>query len=318
MKYTQSPRLALAILAGCMLLIAAQVLQANPLQNQLEAFKESDIVFQRSTSYVPFPAIAYLSGSHYGDARVEASDRGESFEYDVDTVSQAAGLPLVIGKRDLLVIGEYLSSSNFDVDGALGDFDVQSFGLPIGWLRQVDPRWQVAGFVMPLGHHSDLGNSDWNWQYMGGAFTRYVQNDDVWWAFGAYVDITTDSEIYIPYLGASWALNRHWTLSAIMPWPAVLYAPTERWLFRFGASPSGASWSISPKSGDAVLNMDAWDLGLGVEYRFTGNFWLGAEAGIGGLRGFRWEGEELEDVDLDASSGPFVSLELKYRPSLDK
>jgi hypothetical protein len=55
-------------------------------------------------------------------------------------------------------------------------------------------------------------------------------------------------------------VTEQWTLSAIMPWPAVLYSPTRDTLFRFGASPSGASWSLREPSGKVSFDLDSWDL----------------------------------------------------------
>lgn len=285
-------------------------------QRTVNAFEQSEIVFQRSISNTPFPPLAFLNVATYSDVEVESRD-GRSLTYDVDRLSQMAAVPFLVSERDALIVGEYVSWTRFnlDVDGR-SKVDVSSIGLPLGWFRQVNPDWQAAAFVMPLGHDADLPRSDWAWQYLGGAFARYVQDERLWWAFGFYFDLGAGEDFYIPYLGASWAINERWTLSAVMPWPALVYAPNERWMVRLGASPSGASWSLDLDNSEVGVNLDAWDVGLGIEHRFAGNLWLGARAGVGGLRGLRLENSKVEEPDIDISSNFFLGLTLNYRPAV--
>lgn len=314
-------RRACPLLGGFAALLSLQPASADDLVARIvDDFRQSEFVFQRSGSLVPFPPVAYLGGSQYGSAEVVRSDRGEAIEYDLTTVSQAAGIPWLVGERDAVVVGEYLSWSEFDLkNGPRDSFSVATVGLPVGWLRQVDPRWQTAAFVMPMGHKASLPDADWSWQVMGGAFARYVQNDRLWWAFGLYADIAPEEDFFIPYLGASLSLNNHWTLSAVMPWPGILYAPDDNWLFRFGVTPSGASWSASPagSNDNVAMNLDAWDLGLSAERRLLKNVYVALEAGVGGFRGLRLQDDAtFEDIDVDAGSSPFVRLQLKLRPGL--
>ncbi len=157
-------------------------------------------------------------------------------------------------------------------------------------------------------------NSDWDWQYLGGAFSRYVQDETLWWAFGFYFDVGSGDDTYIPYIGASWSINERWTLSAVMPWPAIIYSPSPDWMLRLGAAPSGASWSLELEGKNVGVNLDAWDFGLTGEYRFAGNFWLGAEAGVGGLRGLRLDDGNLEEPDVEFSSNAYLRFSVKFRP----
>ena len=66
-------------------------------------FSDSEFVFQRSSSLVPFPPVAYLGASHYGSTEVSGSARGAPIEYQLSTVSQAAGIPWLLGERDAVV-----------------------------------------------------------------------------------------------------------------------------------------------------------------------------------------------------------------------
>ncbi|MDA8962353.1 hypothetical protein N9H37_03260, partial [Congregibacter sp.] len=252
-----------------MTLLGATVCAAqNFVQDTVSAFESSDFVFQRGGSNAPFIPIAYLSARTYGEARIDNALTGETLEFQQQGASAATGIPVLLSSRDALVIGGYLSSNRFATsDGSVDDFRVDTVGLPLGWFGQVNPQWQAAAFIMPLGHQSTQRGSHWSLQTMAGAFARYTPNETLWWAFGLFGDSSPNDSYVIPYVGASWVINPRWTISAIMPWPAVLYAPTQDWLFRLGASPSNAAWSLQPDDNDVSISLDAWDFGVSAERR---------------------------------------------------
>ena len=287
------------------------------IQKTIDDFENSQIELARARSNVPFVPLAFFGASFYDQAKIHGV-RGTSLEYEVTTVYQGAGIPFLIGERDVLLVGEYLNRADFDVnDSSINSFHVTSVGLPVGWLRQVNPEWQAAAFIMPMAHFSSLDNAELSWQYMGGVFGRYVQNEHLWWAGGVFADLSPGGNVYLPYLGASWSINEQWLLSLIMPWPGIYYSPTTDWMIRLGAVPSGASWSVNSEKGEVALNLNAWDFGLGVERRVISNFWASLDAGIGGMRGFSLSGSKVEHVEFDVDSSLYVGLGLKFRPSLD-
>lgn len=287
------------------------------IEKKINAFASSDIVFPRSVSNAPFLPLAVLSARSYGEAQVEFGDSGESIAYTQDGISAAGAVPFLASSRDLLIAGAYLNQVNFSTDEPLiDDFRVRSVGLPIGWLHQVDPQWQAAAFAMPLWHDNNQFDGARSDQLMAGAFARYTKNDHLWWMFGVFGDRNDLDTYFLPYVGASWVINPQWTISAIMPWPSIDYAPNRDWLFSLGASPSSAAWSVRPSSEDVAVSLDAWDFGLDVERRVSGNLWVAARAGIGGLRGVRYSTRDnkLEGADIDVGASGFISLSLRFRP----
>ena len=291
--------------------------QADPafMQRWVQQFEDSEIVLQRGTTNVPFQPLAFVETTHYGESELERAD-GSSVTARQTTLSQGAVLPFLVTPRDALLIGDWVGSTRFDsTSNELDSFNVLSVGLPVGWFRQVNPKWQAGGFIMPLGHKAS--GEDWNWETMAGGFTRYVQNDRLWWAFGLYADFNPGDDIYLPYVGASYAVTDQWTLSAVMPWPAVLYAPNDRSLYRLGGSPSGASWSMDQGNDDIQYELDTWDFGFSAEHRVHGNFWLQGEVGVTGLTGMSIRGDQWEEPDFAVSSSPYVSIGINFRPSVD-
>jgi len=110
-------------------------------------------------------------------------------------------------------------------------------------------------------------------------------------------------------------VNPRWTLSAVRPWPAVLYAPTEDWLFRLGAAPAGATWTVQPGDDDIAVNLDTWNFGLSAERHLAGPAWLALEAGVGGLRGLRFDvgRADFEGGDIAVGSSGYLALSLRLR-----
>ena len=152
---------------------------------------------------------------------------------------------------------------------------------------------------------------------MAGGFARYTQNEKLWWAFDVFADIQPGDDLYLPYVGAVWSYNDQWTFNVIMPWPAIVYSPSQDVAFRLGAVPSGASWQVTNRNEeDVTYNLDSWDFGVSAERRFQGKFWAVLEAGVGGLRGLRVSSGNIEGPDIDISASTFISFSINYRPTL--
>ncbi|MEK9921207.1 MAG: hypothetical protein VW519_11115, partial [Luminiphilus sp.] len=197
------------------------------IERAARAFTESDLVFARSFSNAPFLPVAFLGGTHYGDATVSeegATPETAGRKYRVSSTSQYAGVPFLLSKRSMAVLGEYVSYADFSVDNG-EDFSVTSASIAAGYLYQVNPDWQVIAALVPFYNHSSLGERGKDyWQVMGGAVARYTRNDRLWWLFGVVFDDSDFGTSVLPYVGASLTLNERWSVSAILPWPQVMYA----------------------------------------------------------------------------------------------
>ena len=184
------------------------------------AFTESDLVFARGFSNAPFLPVAFLGNTHYGDATVSeegATPETAGTRYRVNSTSQYGGIPFLLSKRSMAVLGEYVSYSNFTVDNG-EDFSVASASLAAGYLYQVNPDWQVIGALVPFYNHSSLGERGKDyWQVIGGAVARYTRNERLWWLFGVVFDDSDFGTSVLPYVGASLILNERWSVSAIFP-----------------------------------------------------------------------------------------------------
>jgi len=288
------------------------------IERSARAFTESDLVFVRGLSNAPFLPVAFLGNTHYGDAMVSeegATPETAGTRYSVNSTSQYAGVPFLLNKRSMVVLGEYVSYSNFSVDNG-EDFSVASATLGAGYLYQVNDDWQMIGALVPFYNHSSIGERGKDyWQVMGGAVARYTRNDRLWWLFGVGFNDSDFGTTWVPYVGASLILNERWSVSALLPWPQVIYAPNKDWFVSLGAAYSGNSWAVNSTTGAVGLNLSGFDFGFGGAMRLKGPLWLEGTVGVGGLRGLTINDGEVSGPSIDVSSSPFVNISLTFRPS---
>jgi hypothetical protein len=277
-------------------------------------FGESEFVFVRAKNNAPFLPIAWVAATAYQETEFRRPDGGDSnVVFEQTSVTQGAFAPIPIGKRDAIVVGEWLSWTHFGLkNAARDDLEVLSAAIPIGWFQQTNRDWQLAAFVAPLGHKTP--EDSWYWETLGGVFARNIRSDRFSWVVGAYFDVAPLEDFYTPYLGATYIIDQRWTLNAVMPWPSVTYAPTTETLFRLGVAPSGASWSVEPGERRPRLNLTTWNFGLSVEHRLVRSVWLGFEIGVSGLRGLSLVGGDWEPPETKLQNTGFALLTLNVRP----
>ena len=288
------------------------------IERSARAFNESELVFVRGLSNAPFLPVAFLGNTNYGDAMVSeesATPETAGTRYSVNSTSQYGGVPFLLNKRSMAVLGEYVSYSNFSVDNG-EDFSVASATLGAGYLYQVNDDWQMIGALVPFYNHSSIGERGKDyWQVMGGAVARYTRNDRLWWLFGLGFNDSDFGTTWVPYVGASLILNERWSVSALLPWPQVLYAPSKDWFVSLGAAYSGNSWAVNSTTGAVGLNLSGFDFGFGGSMRLKGPLWLEGTVGVGGLRGLTINDGNVSGPSIDVSSSPFINISLTFRPS---
>ena len=170
--------------------------------------------------------------------------------------------------------------------------------------------------LVPFYNHSSLGERGKDyWQVMGGAVARYTRNDRLWWLFGVVFDDSDFGTTWLPYVGASLTLTERWSVSAILPWPQLMYAPSKDWFVSLGASYSGNSWAVNNATGAVGLNLSGFDFGFGGGMRLKGPLWLEGAVGVGGLRALTITDGDVSGPSIDVSSSPFIYLSLTFRPS---
>ncbi len=306
--------------AAALALLSALNARAEGLADALVTrFTQSDFVFPRGNSDVPFLPLAWVSTSYYNDATFTQPGNNAStgIAYRQSSLSEAAIAPIPVGRRDALVVGEWASVTQFRLIDSHQNLNVTSLAVPVGWVRQVNLQWQAAAFLAPLGHTSP--GDGWYWETLGGAFARYTRSERLAWIFGAYMDKAPLESFYTPYVGVTWILDQHWSVGLVLPWPGVDYSPNPDTLLRLGVAPSGASWSVEDPNAQTGgthprVNFDSYNLGLDAEHRAYHSVWVALEAGWSGLRGLTLVGGQYEAPSMHLNGTAYVMLSLKFRP----
>ena len=174
-----------------------------------------------------------------------------------------------------------------------GDFSVKTASIAAGYLYQVDSDRQV----------------------MGGAVVRYTRNDRPWWLFGVVFDDSDFGTTWLLCVGSSLTLNERWSVSAMLPWPQLMSAPSKDWFVALGAFYSGNSWALHNATGAVGLNLSGVDFGFGGGMRLKGSLWLEGAAGLGGLRALTITDGDLSGLSSDVTRSRFTNLSLTFRPS---
>jgi hypothetical protein len=309
-------RLAGVCSALATLFLAAGAQAEGLVESLVRRFTESEFEFLRAKSNAPFLPLAWVTATAYEESEFRIpGNAGPPITFEQTSISQGAFAPIPLGERDALVIGDWIAATRFELHNApREELDLLSVAVPVGWIRQQSPDWQIAAFVSPLGHHTN--EDDWYWETLGGVFARRTASDRVAWIFGAYFDVAPLEDFYTPYVGATFVLNERWSINAVMPWPGVTYAPSPNTYFRFGVVPSGASWSIETDGRRPRMNLTAWDFGLSVQQRLYKSIWLGAEIGVSGIRGLSLVGSDFEEVEVDLDETGYGLVTINFRPGV--
>lgn len=303
-----------SLIAMALLVFANEGHAEGLVESLVLRFSQSDFEFLRARSNVPFLPVAWVSATEYEASQLNpTNDALPTLSSQQSAVSQGAFVPIALGQRDILVVGEWLSWTQFDLDPG-EELEVVSASVPIGWIQQSSPDWQIAAFVAPLGHKTH--GEGWYWETLGGVFARNMHRDRFAWIIGAYFDVSPLEDFYIPYLGATYIFNERWTLNAVMPWPAIMYAPTADTLLRLGVAPSGSSWSIEPGEKHPRMDLSSWDFGFSIEHRVAQHVWVALEVGVSAIRGLSIVGGEWEQPETKLSNTGFARLTINLRPGV--
>ncbi len=312
----------LALLVGSASLGPAQTAsppdEAGWLDRTMLKLETMDFEFSRSRSDIPFMPVAALSLRSYGDTDfVNPAGDGESLSFRIRTAGAYAILPVHIGRKGFTVAVPYAGTSIFDIDGAGIEEDrISVLRLAVGGAFQTSKGTQWAGFVMPSAYEPLSDEGDWAYSTMGAVIGRQLMGKQTVWYYGLFYDQGFGDGYFLPYLGLTYISNPSWSFALLAPWPAVSYAPSDRFFLRLGANPSGASWSVRERSEDrqVISSLGGWDVGLWGNWRLGTSLWLAVGGGYSGLRSLSFQDDGDSDFGIDLDDQPFVSVSLSIRP----
>jgi hypothetical protein len=279
----------------------------------IDKILRSDFIYDRGITNMPFIPIGYLTATHQDKLEVEPCPFAQQeCEFQYQSISQGAGLPVWVGQKNMLILGETLDVDVFKTKN--DSTTINTGGLLAAWVTQHSTQWQSGAFIY---HYQNLDSdtrSDNTSGTIGGAVARYRHSARLHSYWGAVQVSGGDESLLYPYAGFDWLINNYWGVSAVIPWPTVNYAPNEDQLFKVGALISETTWSV--KQNDRFYTQDFSQLSLGIsfEQKFSKLVWGELAIGYTGLGKLQIESDADSEITTDIASRPFIKLALNLRP----
>lgn len=303
-------RLALWAVAGAAALLPPAALAVG--EELIDAIMRSDFLFDRGVSNVPFPPLAELRYDDFSEARFDGDCGAAECRFEARQLSLAAGLPVWVGQKNMVIAGGAVSYNWLD---GQGDQRVYDAGFLGAWVGQPSAAWQVGAFAFPQWHAVTDGGADGS-ELIAGAVGRR-RHSPTFHTYYGLVWINGEPDQYLlPYFGFDWFPSPTWVVSMVMPWPAVSWGPDPDQLVRFGVSPAGASWQFDDEGRSRTADLSRWNLGLSYERRLAGRIWWGAGGGISGLGSLRISGDDGLDLTEGIGREPYLEFFLRYHPEI--
>lgn len=281
--------------------------------NQLiEAIMRSDFVFDRSISNVPFIPLGYLTFSQQNSLEIEDGCQLEDCELDYQSISQGFGLPVWVGQKNMVIIGETLESDYIELGN--DSERINTGGVLGAWVAQPTEVWQGALFLYA---YRGIGDTELARKPKGSVFGgvgRYRHKPEFHSYWGIVrIDEYSEETLY-PYIGFDWYIDKEWSVSALLPWPTISYSETVNSIVRLGALYSGSAW-VGDQQGRLQNNdFQKIDFGLSYEHRLKGMVWGEIGTGYSGFGKMTIRTNSDVDFETDVSGAPFIKLSIKIRP----
>ncbi len=297
------------------LVFPAANLWSGIVEDTLTKIRRSEFVFPITESNAPFIPLSWVNATYYTDSQVDLTTGELSFT--VQAVSQALFAPVWVGKKDMVLVGEYGSWQKIKIEVPNpSEMKVTTFVPMVAWVRQFDPKTQGGLFVAPNfvngGRYNgyDLKQSS---VYAGAVAFRWSSDRFAWG--GGVVGYREGGEaLWLPYLGAVWRPKKEFSMALVMPWPSMTYAPSPHSMFQLGLAPAGATLGGSRDGQQLKIGFSSWNLMLSAHRQLTKSLWLSAGAGWSGFGSFSISGDGDSELEHKLDRGPVFSIQLALRP----
>ncbi|MGC4075048.1 MAG: hypothetical protein QM760_21615 [Nibricoccus sp.] len=275
----------------------------------LAAIQRSDFDFTRNETDVPFAQTAWLQMVFHPDTELE---NGICFREN--TLQQGALVPVYIGKRDMVLVGESFELSKIETTtGVSTTQSVVSAGPLAAWLRQYDENDLFGVFSAPFFSRELEYHDSWGTECFSGIVVMHWQEAHWTWLYGAIHEYSYGKNFFYPYVGAIWVPSKKWVVSMLVPWPTVYYAPRKGIMFSLGITPGGSSYQADDSGAKSTNSLNAWNVTASAGWRFYGRLWLVGGVGFSGLNRISVTTETDERI-IKADPSPLATLSIQFRP----
>lgn len=215
-----------------------------------------------------------------------------SEQRNLNTITFNVKAPLILNKKNLLIIGLEYQYNSVSANKKSDDFDKLEFSssmLQFGW----EHKWNTKSkmLFMTIGRLNSNFNSvdDKHFQLGGLVLGTTARSKKFQWKYGVYYNGEYFGPMIVPLFGFNWKINKKWRLKTIIPMNLELsYFPRKR--FRTGLFFEGinASYLIIHNNETNDFYVDKADNNLSwfTEFNLGKNIWFHFKAGYSILRGY--------------------------------
>jgi hypothetical protein len=289
------------------------------IDQMVEALSQSDILFPRAQTEVPFIPLGWATYHYYTDsAFVSSSNPNLNGSFAEQQASVGAVLPAYVCGANLLMAGLNTDYTLFNFkNSAQPDSQLWTLMPLAGYLRQIGDKSQLAAFGAPIFTSSLNGGTPWNVNVYSGILGAYYPNDKWTWLYGGIYENSFGQSYGYPYLGFNWIPDPHWNVSMVIPWPSISYAPNDRVFFQIGAESGGADFLLNRNGQEASAVFGSYNLMAGAGFRLTKFLWRHAAAGASGFRSIDISQDGV-GFKTDIKKSAVFMIALEFRPTLKK
>jgi len=279
----------------------------------IDKILRSDFIYDRGLTNLPFIPIAYVAAMQQSALETEQCPlAAQECEFEYQSISQGAGLPVWVGQKQMVIVGETLDIDVFDKRS--DSTTINTGGLMAALISQHSTNWQSGAFIYSYQNlDSDTRSDNTSGTFVGmvGRYRHSTRFHSYWGA--VKVDTDRESMLY-PYAGFDWYIDNHWAVTAVIPWPSVSYAPNETQLVRLGALVSETTWTVQQDDRFATQDFSQVTVGFAFEQKFSRLVWGEFSVGYTGLGKLQIEADADSKLATDISNQPFFKLALNVRP----
>jgi hypothetical protein len=299
-----------------LVLLVATAARAAIVDLILERIRKGEFVFGRLDNNNPFPPVAWVGFHSYDDSKLTTAN-GELHFQEIG-VTQALVAPVWIGRIDMILLGEYFSWQQVDFSYPRPQQINITTVMPVAaWLHQAGAHDQFAAFVTP--EYVDSGGYENHKLVKSGGYAGAIgihwSNDHLAWFYGGVGLFASGDDVFLPYFGFLWQPTREWSVSMILPWPTVSYAPTPDYMFQVGLMPAEAALANGQNASDLRISYDSWNLQFSAHRRLTSAFWISVAAGWSGFGSFSVNSNGNSQVNNDLKRSLVWTVQVSFRPS---
>ncbi|HSC66126.1 MAG TPA: hypothetical protein VLC79_00435, partial [Cellvibrio sp.] len=278
----------------------------------IDKILRSDFVYDRDITHMPFMPIGYLTATHQNELELDQCPSGVDCEFQYQSISQGAGFPVWVGQNQMLVVAETLDVDVFETK--TDSSTINTGGLMAAWVSQHSLEWQSAAFAyhyQNLDSHTRSENTSGTFAGLVGRYRHGARFHSYWGA--VHFNGGGDAFTY-PYAGFDWFIDRHWVISAVMPWPTINYLPDDKRIFKVGALFSETTWSVNTDNQFHTQDFSQVSMGAAYEQQISGAIWGEVSIGYTGLGKLQIETDADTKITTDIANTPFIKLALNVRP----